>query len=80
MAIDGEGTDELLRQGSTIVPTKPGEGTPGGGWSRDKPDTQDRQQHGAGRVSLERIVTQRVRGFSVWPAGVPGGRPDSRPR
>jgi tungstate transport system substrate-binding protein len=35
---------------------------------------------GAGRAILERIVTQELRGFSIWPAGVAGDRPDSRPR
>lgn len=35
---------------------------------------------GAGRAMLERIVTHEVRGFSIWPSGIPADRPDSRPR
>ena len=33
-----------------------------------------------GRATLERIVTNDLRGFSVWPKGVPGDRPESRQR
>ena len=35
---------------------------------------------GPGRAVLERIVSREVRGFSIWPAGVAGDRPDSRPQ
>jgi tungstate transport system substrate-binding protein len=36
--------------------------------------------NGDGRTNLERIVSTEVRGFAVWPMGIPGDRPDSRPR
>ncbi|MBA2258304.1 MAG: TSUP family transporter [Acidobacteria bacterium] len=35
---------------------------------------------GAGRAILERIVTNDVRGFSIWPKGARDDQPDSSPR